>query len=264
MSKIYWGRMSWQQIRDAQKRQPVVLIPIGTAETQGPYNIVGLETVISERLAEEVAKRTDSLVLPAIPFGHSATFMEIPGTITIRPEILEGLYEDVFRAVLKHGFDHLLFLAAHVPNQPILDRVLRKMRAEKGILAACINPGRMAPNYVKDLFERPTDARGHGAEPGLSLGEYLCPEDVSRQGARVLPSAKEFRGLRLENFTVRFEDFEIMMPLNIEDYAPEMRGLGDPTQGGPEQGKIMFERMVESITAFVKQFRQMNTWLTEA
>ena len=264
MSKILWARMTWQEIREAQKRNPVVLIPIGTVETQGPYNIIGLETVIVERLAEEVAKRTHSLVLPALPFGYSDSFGEIPGTISIRPGILQGLYEDVFRAVLKHGFDHLLFLAAHVPNQPILDRVFRKMRAEKGVLAACLNPGRIAPNYVKDLFEKPKEARGHGAEPGLSLGEYLCPGDVNREGARPSQPRTEFRGFKAVGLSLKFEDFDVMMPLNMEDIAPETCGYGDPTQGGPEQGKIMFERMADSIAAFVEQFRQMDTWINKA
>jgi creatinine amidohydrolase len=264
MSKIHWARMTWQEVQEAQKRKPVVLIPIGTVETQGLYNIIGLETIIVERLAEEVAKRTDSLVLPAIPFGESASFVKIPGTITVRPEILAGLYEDIFRSVLRHGFDHLLFLAAHVPNQPIVEQVFYKLRAEKGVLAACINPGRMAPNYLKDLFEKPTEVRGHGGEPSISLIQYLCPEDVSLKGAKPAQALKEFRGLRIEGGGAKFQDFEVLMALNQEDVAPETYGWGDPTQGGPDQGKIMFERMVDSLTAFVERFKQMDTWIKEA
>ncbi|UCC65691.1 MAG: creatininase family protein, partial [Anaerolineae bacterium] len=43
MSKINWARMTWLEIRQAQKRNPVVIIPIGTVETHGPHTIVGLE-----------------------------------------------------------------------------------------------------------------------------------------------------------------------------------------------------------------------------
>jgi len=264
MSKINWARMTWLEIQQAQKRNPVVIIPIGTVETHGPHTLVGLETIISERLAEEVAKRTNSLVLPVTPFGHSDSFAEIPGTIFIRPEVLEGFYEDIFRSVFKFGFDHLLFLTAHVPNQPIIKRVFRKMRAEKGILAASLNPGRIAPSYVRDLFEKPTEVRGHGAEPGLSLAEYLCPEDVSREGAKPSQSLKEFRGFEAEGMSIKFQGFDVLMPINMEDIAPETCGYGDPTQGGPEMGKIMFERMVDVVTAFVEKFKQMDTWLEEA
>lgn len=259
MSEIHWARMTWKQISEVQKRNPVVIIPIGTVETQGPYNIIGLETILVERLAEEVALRTASLVLPAIPFGYSGSFAEIPGTISLSPEVLANVYEEVFRGVLKHGFDHLLFLAAHVPNQPIIDRVFRKMRSEKGILAACINPGRIAPNYVKELFEKPTEARGHGAEPGLSLGEYLCPEDVSREGAVVAKPQTDFRGLELQGLTVKHDGFEVQMPINLDDIAPETCGWGDPTLGGKEQGEIMFNRMVESLSTFVNKFKEMET-----
>ena len=83
--KIHWHLMSWQEIREAQKRNPVILIPAGTIETQGPYTYVGLECVVPQRLAEEVARRTNALVVPTIPFGHSALFQDFPGTITLRP-----------------------------------------------------------------------------------------------------------------------------------------------------------------------------------
>lgn len=259
MSEIYWTRMTWRQIRDARQRNPAVLIPIGTVETQGAFNVLGLETILVERLAEEVAQRTSSLVLPAIPFGYSDGFHQIPGTISISPHVLEQLYEEVFCSVLRDGFDHVLFLAAHAPNQPILERVLYRVRDAQGVLGACINPGRMAPNYVKELFPRPAEARGHGAEPGLSLGEYLCPGDVDRAGAEPSHALPTFRGFQVQQMTVRYQDFDVLMPLNMEDIAPETCGYGDPTQGGLEQGRIMFERMADALTAFVEDFRRMDT-----
>lgn len=259
MPKHLWAHNTWQEIRDEAQRNPVVIIPVGTVETQGPYNMVGLETIIVERLADEVAQATGSLALPAIPFGQSDTFADIPGTIFVRPEILEGLYWDVTNSIVRFGFDHLLFLTAHVPNQPIMKRVFHQLRAEKGILAASLNPGRMAPQYVKDLFERPLEARGHGAEPGLSLGEYLCPEDVSRDGPAMEPARADFRGLKMKGTKVSFQDFDVLMALGMQDAAPESCGYGDPTQGNAEIGREMFERMVTSITDFVGQFRDMDT-----
>lgn len=259
MSKHQWARMTWKDIEEAAQRNPVVIIPVGTVETQGPYNVIGLETIIVERLADEVARATSSLALPAIPFGHSDTFADIPGTIFVRPEILEGLYWDVTNSILRFGFDHLLFLTAHVPNQPIMKRVFHRLREEQGILAASLNPGRMAPQYVKELFERPSEARGHGAEPGLSLGEYLCPDDVSRDGPPMKPARSEFRGLDMKGSKVSFQGFDVLMATGMSDAAPESLGYGDPTQGNAEIGREMFERMVKTITEFVGLFGDMDT-----
>ena len=60
--KIHWHLMSWQEIREAQKENPVILIPAGTVETQGPYTYIGLECVVPERLAE-AAWRTNREIL---------------------------------------------------------------------------------------------------------------------------------------------------------------------------------------------------------
>lgn len=259
MSSIHWARMSWRAVEAARERQPVVILPIGTTESQGPYNILGLETVIVERLAETVAERTESLVLPAIPYGESGQFEHVPGTITIRPEVLEGLYEDSLRSAIRHGFDHLLVLGAHLPNQPILSRVFHNIREEEGILVAGLNPGRIAPKYIPDLFDRPAEARGHGAEPGLSLGEYLCPNDVDRTGAEPIPQRTEFRGFEVSGMSLRFEGLDALMAIRVDDVAPEHSGWGDPTQGGAGQGEEMFNRMADVVTAFTERFRVMDT-----
>lgn len=54
---------------------------------------------------------------PAIPFGDSDQFRGVLGTISVRRSVLEGLYEDTLLSIIAHGFDHLLVLGAHVPNQ---------------------------------------------------------------------------------------------------------------------------------------------------
>jgi creatinine amidohydrolase len=259
MATHLWARLTWKEIRDAAGQNPVVIIPVGTVETQGPYNIVGLETLIVERLASEVARKTSSLALPSIPFGYSDSFADIPGTIHVRPEVLQGLYYDVADSILRHGFDHLFFLTAHAPNQPLMRHVFHRLRVERGILAASMNPGRIAPAYIKDLFDEPLEARGHGAEPGLSIGEYLAPEDVSREEARPSKPLNQFRGFDVKGTSAKFQGFDVLMRLSMSDVAPETCGYGDPTQGSAELGKVMFERMVDVLCGFVHKFQEMDT-----
>ena len=51
------------------------------------------------------------------------------------------------RAIVRAGFDHLLFLAMHIPNQPLMEHVAHKIRTELGLMIAWINPGRLAPAH---------------------------------------------------------------------------------------------------------------------
>lgn len=261
MQKIHWHLMTWQEIREAQKRQPVVLIPAGTIETQGPYTYIGLECVVPERLAEEVAQRTNAIVAPTIPFGDSALFKDYPGTITLRPELVREIYEDVVRSILRAGFDHLLFLAMHVPNQPMMEHVAHKVRDEYGVMIAWINPGRLAPAVMKEVSPNYAAARGHGADPGLSLAMYLEPNMVDIADAVQNVAASEYQGLPLDAMTPVFNGFPLNMAIRMQDISPQSGGYGDPTYGSADQGKEIFNRMVEHVSGLVERFSGMETRL---
>jgi creatinine amidohydrolase len=253
--------MSWQELRNAQKDNPVILIPAGTVETQGPYTYTGLECVVPERLGEEVARQTNALVTPTIPFGYSALFQDFPGTISLRPEVVSAVYEDVVRSIVRHGFDHLLFLAMHVPNQPMMEHVAHKVRDELGVLIAWINPGRLAPAIMKEISPNYDASRGHGADPGLSLALYLEPEMVDRSQIAPNEFEKEFLGLQIPvgSMTPSFQDFPLNMALRLQDISPRSGGTGDPTYATAEQGQEMFSRMVTHVTRLVEEFARMDT-----
>jgi creatinine amidohydrolase len=72
------------------------------------------------------------------------------------------------RSVLRSGFDHVLLVANHIPNQPMVEHVAFRIRRDEGILIAGTNPQTMAASFLKDVFTEPTRVRGHGAEPGSS------------------------------------------------------------------------------------------------
>jgi creatinine amidohydrolase len=253
--------MSWQEIREARASNPVVLIPAGTVETQGPYTYIGLEYVLPQRLAEEVAQRTNSLVLPTIPFGDSSQFKDFPGTITMRPEVVSMVYEDVVRSLVRHGFDHLLFLAMHIPNQPMMEQVAHKVRDELGVLIAWMNPGAMGPMLLKELSPNFAAARGHGADPGLSLALHLAPDAVDTSHIVPNVATREIQGLPIVSMTPMFNDFPLNMAIRMQDMSPESGGFGDPTYASAHQGEAMFTRMVEHTTALVRHFAGMKTRL---
>lgn len=260
VKKIHWDLMSWTEVREAQKQNPVVLVPAGTSETHGPQTFVGLEWRMAVRLGEEVARQTNALVTPPITFGYSSTFQDIPGTISLRPDTLTALYEDVARAILKHGFDHVLFLAMHIPNQPMLRYVADKLRDELGVLIAWINPANMwtaalkqvAPNY-------PQAARGHGASGGLSIAKYLAPDMVDLSTVRPNRSLPEYQGLKLEGTMATFQGHPLNLAMRFQDISPEDGGQGDPSFASEELGKAMFEYVVEQTRQIVDRFAAVNT-----
>ena len=246
-----WSRLTWREIRDAAARDPVVLVPIACVETQGPWTPVGMEFLVADRLARDVAARTDALALPVIPFGSSDAFVDIPGTIFIRPEVLIGFYHDVFRSIVRAGFARILCLAYHVPNQPLVERAARLVREESGVSVVWVNPGALAATYLRDLFPEPAAARGHGAEPGLSLMRYLLGVSVPAD-AGTGETRSSYRGVDVRGAELAFRGFPVGMPVSWEELYPETGGFGNPTLGSAEIGRELYGRLVDHLSALVE------------
>ena len=257
--KTQWRLMTWREVKEASARKRVVLIPTGTCETQGKHTAVGFEYILPERLAEAVAQRTNAVVTPVIPFGWSADFEDYAGTISLRPETLACLYEDLFRAVLSHGFDHLLVLATHIPNQPMIEQAAYRLRREFGVRISWINPGQLANRMLQQVSPDPARAQGHGADPGISLGEFLEPGSTDFSDMAPNTTVGTFEGFPLTRMAPAFEDFPISFPLMLQDIAPESSGAGDPSLGDAKQGEQIFQLLVDYTTRLVEQFAKANT-----
>jgi creatinine amidohydrolase len=240
-----WHLMTWQAIREFARRKPVVLVPAGTVETQGPFLWVGVEFVLPERLANDVAARTDAIVAPTIPFGWSPDFEDYPGTISLRPAVLEALYDDVARSILRHGFDKVLFLVTHIPNQPPIEQMAYRLRRELGVRIGWMNPGQMAVDIMKDLDPDYPAGYGHGADPSLSIAAYLEPEETPLDQARPSRGADTFKGLPFN------------LPLLLQDASPLDGGIGDPSRASVARGQRFYEELVTRVTEAVDRFRDL-------
>ncbi len=259
-NKIEWRHMTWQEVRDARDENPTILVPTGTTETQGPNTFVGYESVLPEHLAREVARRTNALVVPTVPYGFSPDFRDYPGTITLRPKVVGMVYEDVIRSVLRHGFDHILFLSMHIPNLPMLEEVAYKIREELGVMVAWINPGKLASYYLREVSPNYDAASAHGADPALSLGLYLAPEAHDAESIEPNEYQEDFQGVDFAGgSTLTFKDFPFNMPLKLGDLSPETGGFGDPQFASRDQGEQIFSKMVDHMVALVERFSQLET-----
>jgi creatinine amidohydrolase/Fe(II)-dependent formamide hydrolase-like protein len=210
-----------------------------------------MEHLMADRLALDVAARTGSLALPGLPFGNSDNFRYIPGTIYVRLEVLIELYKDVLLSIVRGGFDRILCIAYHIPNQPALERAAQFVRDQTGVSAVWINPGAMAATYLKDFFDDPTRVRGHGAEPGLSLCRYITAASAAPQDYSPEPPPSTYAGFDVSGGGLAFRGYPVDMPVNWEELYPTNGGYGDATKADPEIGRQMYERIVEYLCGIV-------------
>ena len=87
--KVRMGEITGGEARALYARRPVVLLPLGSHEDQGPHAPMG-DYLLAEAVAERIALRaseagTETVVAPVLPFGKSDFFGSMPGGITVGP-----------------------------------------------------------------------------------------------------------------------------------------------------------------------------------
>ncbi len=126
--------MSWLEAEDAFKKSDMVILPVGTLHGHGPAPI-SIDFTSVERFADEVGKKTGILTLPVLPYGENDKQKYYPGSISLRPQTLELVYEDMFRALHRNGVRKVLLLNGHGGNREALFRASHSVRELDMIIA---------------------------------------------------------------------------------------------------------------------------------
>jgi creatinine amidohydrolase len=136
--------LTWTEIRDLNKQQGVVLLPVGAIEQHGPHLPVTTDTL----LVTNMLKRAMQLIplnvpawrLPAVSYGKSNEHQNFPGTISLSSDTLTAILKDIAASLLRAGFRRLAFVNGHGGNSALLELVARDIRADTGLMVFCIQP----------------------------------------------------------------------------------------------------------------------------
>jgi creatinine amidohydrolase len=106
-----------------------VLAP-GSVEQHGPHLPLGTDAFAAIALAEETARKLNTVLVPLPLVGVSPYHMSWIGSLSIKPQTFIAIVEDICEALAAHGVKKLLFVNWHEGNSPTLrivgDSVQRK------------------------------------------------------------------------------------------------------------------------------------------
>ncbi len=182
-----------EDIRVHLARDPRLLIPVGTCEQHGPHLPLGCDTIIVERLADDLSAEFQVLRAPTVEYGvNTATRRPFPGNAMVRRKTLHRWMNDLLGSWEEAGVEQFIILTAHGhdPHQEALC-TLRTTHARVFTVD-------VFALEVEDLLLDP-DSPTHGGEFDTSLLLYLAPELVRMDQARDFlpptPPGRHFRGL---------------------------------------------------------------------
>ncbi len=105
---------------------PRLIVPVGTTEQHGPHLPLGCDTVIVERLADQLSAEFAVLRAPTIEYGvNAATRARYPGSASLSRKTLHRLINDLVGSWEASGVEQFIIITAHGqdPHQEALSTV---------------------------------------------------------------------------------------------------------------------------------------------
>lgn len=256
MAKHALSDMTFVEFGARLAERPVILLPFGSQEEQGPHAPMG-DYRLTEAIAARVAAAADAIAAPTVPFGFAEFFRAVPGGIQLRAATFTAVVTDVVGAFLDHGIDHLVVLNGHTTNAPLIDQALRAIRRDTGVVVPLINLWQCLADDTWRAIHGP-DApavRGHGGDPVTSSYLHLFPDLVRMDLVQPSVRAPAFGLPTIGPAGVRFEGATVQLPLDCTEVNADGMLGGDATRASAAAGERIVDEIVGTCTRFVRHFR---------
>jgi creatinine amidohydrolase len=249
MTKLRLGEVTAGEMRALLAERPVLLLPLGSHEDQGPHAPMG-DYLCAERVAEHIAARANAagirtLVAPVLPFGGADYFGSVPGGLSLSQTTLRAVLSDLFAALLRHDLTRIIVINGHAGNVQAIHDTTQPIWLQRGIMIPSFYLWRVAAGLLADIVgpETAQRAAGHGADPLTSIAMHLFPalmrpDLVPEPGPRPV-----VHGMTVSGFgSVDFAGAEIALPLEIAHIAPN--GVwADPHLASAATGAALVARL---------------------
>jgi creatinine amidohydrolase len=217
------------QIAAVLRRDPRLIIPVGTCEQHGPHMPLGADTIIVEKLADDLSAEFQVLRAPTLEYGvNVVTEREFAGNGSVSRKTLHRVLNDLVSAWEASGVSEFIVLTAHEhdPHLEALSTIITNSARVRTVDIFGID--------FREFLEGQTEPM-HGDEVDTSLILYLRPELVA------LPLAQDYMMSREE--LRRYRRGWLKVPRGSPG------SIGRPTLATPEKGAALYRRIHETVRA---------------
>ncbi len=126
------AEMNWMQVQAQAARDDRAVLPIGSTE-QHAYLSLCVDAILSEQVAVDALAGTTIPVFPVINYGFTPSFVDYPGTVTLRLATFCAVVTDVLDSVVRSGFRRITIVNGHGGNGPAHGAVLEWLDRHRGV-----------------------------------------------------------------------------------------------------------------------------------
>jgi creatinine amidohydrolase len=126
------AEMNWMQVEARAKADGRAVLPVGSTEQHAHLSLC-VDAILAERVALDAVAGTGIPVFPVLNYGLTPSFVDYPGTVTLRLSTLCALITDVLDGMVRSGFDRITIVNGHGGNSPAHGAVLEWLDRNRGV-----------------------------------------------------------------------------------------------------------------------------------
>lgn len=164
----------------------IAILPVAATEQHGAHLPTGTDAMILDGIlgaAMAAGGPARAIILPTQAIGWSSEHGDLPGMLSLEPELLAAAWVALGHQIARAGLSRLLILNSHGGNPPAIALAAMRLRSELGLLAVQAHWEDLAqPAALKPKAAPPQDWHAGWIETSAML--HLRPDLVRMDRAR--------------------------------------------------------------------------------
>lgn len=225
---VYLDEISWSEAAGRFRRDPRLILPVGTCMQHGPHLPLGSDALIITRLAEAIAARYDVLLAPTLPFGAaSPRDAEYAGTASLSGKTLHRVLNELVSCWEAQGVEELVLMTGHGygPHLYALATVVSETARIRSVDLHAID---------LSAFLGQSHTLEHAGELATALLLHLAPELVRLEAIHDVVLGER----KVRKLTAGEEPVPVSGSIGV---------VGRPSRASAETGRAIFEYLVDHI-----------------
>jgi creatinine amidohydrolase len=146
-------RINWMEFREVvPSRVKTVLLPTGTLEPHGVVNN-GADNTAPLAIARHIARRTNAMIAPVLPYGMTGSMEAYPGAFQITEAAYRPFVKQILEGLAKNGFRNIIIVNGHGGGQTaVLTSVAAEVATERKVRTLVVNWWSFASDITKQVF----------------------------------------------------------------------------------------------------------------
>lgn len=236
-------KLTWIEAEKILTPASVVVIALGAAAKEhGPHLRLENDFLIAEYLKHRVLRAADVIMAPTINYHFYPSFVEYPGSTTLRLETARDLVVDIARSLAAFGPRRFYVINTGLSTVRALKPAVEQLSGEGIALRYTDLP---AVTAAVDAALSRQEGGSHADEMETSMMLYIAPETVDMRKA-----AKDYHPREGQGGLSR----TLLPPGEPGVYSPT--GIyGDATLATREKGEAVVEALVAGILRDIEALR---------